>query len=246
MIYHNAETEKSNIFSNNKNKAGIYLWTHLESGKKYVGSAVDLSRRLSYYYSLSALKRRDNYISRAIINYGYSSFSLTILEYIDIFNLSKDSAKTLILEREQYYLDTLEPEYNILNSAGNNLGYKHSEDTLIKMSGENHYMFGKNHSLESLVKMSLVKKGENNPMYGKIHSTESLALMSLAKKGKTHSPETKSLMRKPRTEDTKVKMSTAKGEGTIYVYNADKTTLINTFPSARKTAEFLILDILLF
>jgi hypothetical protein len=57
-------------------------------------------------------------------------FSLSILENINIKNLSKDKARKLILEREQHYLDTLELEYNILKVAGNLLSYKYSEESL--------------------------------------------------------------------------------------------------------------------
>src|SRR5688572_792983 len=89
IIYNNAETEKLRILTETFGKAGIYQWKHNQSGKIYIGSAVDLSIRLSKYYSPSGLKQVDNYICRAIIYHGYSSFSLTILEYIDISNLSK-------------------------------------------------------------------------------------------------------------------------------------------------------------
>lgn len=37
-----------------------------------------------------------------------------------------------MIEREQYYIDTLNPEYNILKIAGSPLGYKHSEETIAK------------------------------------------------------------------------------------------------------------------
>ena|SRR5690606_7107214 len=85
-IYNNAETDKLQILSDNKGKAGIYQWTHLESGKKYIGSAVDLSKRLSKYYSPLELKDIENYICRAIIHHTHLSFSLSILEFIDISN----------------------------------------------------------------------------------------------------------------------------------------------------------------
>lgn len=49
-----------------------------------------------------------------------------------------------MLKREQYYIDLLNPEYNILKIAGNLLGFKHSKETLAKMS--------------------IAKTGENNPM----------------------------------------------------------------------------------
>ena len=37
-----------------------------------------------------------------------------------------------ILQRELYYLDLLQPEYNILKIAGSSLGFKHSESTIAK------------------------------------------------------------------------------------------------------------------
>ena len=57
------------------------------------------------------------YICNALAYHGYDTFSVTILEIINITNLSKKDVRKLILEREQYYLDTLEPEYNIQKIA---------------------------------------------------------------------------------------------------------------------------------
>jgi group I intron endonuclease len=61
----------------------------------------------------------------------------------------------LILEREQYYLDSLKPQYNILKVAGSPLGTKHSEETKaalmsIRKLGSNHPrgFLGKSHSIE--------------------------------------------------------------------------------------------------
>ena len=48
---------------------------------------------------------------------------LDVLEYCDPKEL---------LVREQYYLDLYSPEYNILTKAGSNLGFKHSDETLLK------------------------------------------------------------------------------------------------------------------
>jgi len=63
-------------------------------------------------------------MERALLKYGFSNFSLEILEYCN----SED-----LLKKEQYYLDTLKPEYNIAEIAGSTLGYKHSEESLKKM-----------------------------------------------------------------------------------------------------------------
>jgi hypothetical protein len=69
-------------------------------------------------------------------------------------------------------------------SGENNYWYgkTHSEETKIKMSGENHYWYGKtgeNHPMYG-------KTGENHPMYGKTHSEESKIKMSGAKIGENH------------------------------------------------------------
>lgn len=63
-------------------------------------------------------------ISQVLIKYGYSNFTLEILEYCD---------RSDTLSREQYYLDLCKPEYNLLKIAGSNLGYIHTENTLAKM-----------------------------------------------------------------------------------------------------------------
>lgn len=46
------------------------------------------------------------------------------------------AAKKNILEREQYYIDLIKPEYNILLKAGSPLGYKHTESAKEKMRGK--------------------------------------------------------------------------------------------------------------
>jgi len=99
------------------------MWIYTESGKRYVSSAVDLSKWLRKYYIPSELKRMNNYIYRVLLLYWHNSFSLTILEYIDILNLSTKEKHKMILEHEQYYLNLMFSEvnpntYNILKITG--------------------------------------------------------------------------------------------------------------------------------
>jgi hypothetical protein len=63
-------------------------------------------------------------INKALLKYGYSEFKLEILEYCN--------PKELAI-REQYYMDHLYPEYNVLKTAYSSLGYKHTEKTLVKI-----------------------------------------------------------------------------------------------------------------
>jgi group I intron endonuclease len=177
IIYNNAETDKLRILADSKQKAGIYMWKHIESGKVYIGSAVDLSRRLTQYFSIKYLqKNKTMHICNALASHGYLAFSLTICEYIDISNLSKKEANKLILEKEQFYLDNLKPDYNINLIAGSRLGALHSEDSIARMSeiqrnidrtamnnpmygkiGDNHPRFGKSHTIDSRTKISETK-----------------------------------------------------------------------------------------
>lgn len=56
-----------------------------------------------------------------MLKHGHENFTLEILEYCSI---------TELFVREQYYLDLLKPEYNILKFAYSTKGYKHSAETI--------------------------------------------------------------------------------------------------------------------
>lgn len=124
LIYEDADLLKLQAVSENKGKSGVYRWTNKVNGKTYIGSSVDLGKRLGNYYNLKYLSSSKMLISKALIKYGYSNFTLEILEY-------SDRSDTLL--REQYYLDLCKPEYNLLKVAGSSLGHIHSENTLEKM-----------------------------------------------------------------------------------------------------------------
>jgi group I intron endonuclease len=86
-----------------------------------------LAKRLGSYYNESELNRNARPIKDALIKYGHQSFTLEILEYC---------SKDVLLEREQFYLDLLIPEYNILKYAYSLLGFKHSEETIEKLKAK--------------------------------------------------------------------------------------------------------------
>ena len=228
-VYENAFSLRKDIIKENKGLSGIYLLTNKLTDEIYVGQSIDLSKRFIRYFNLSYLKSKESLIiSRALIKYGYVNFSVSILEYCD---------KSILTEREQYYLDKLEPKYNILKIAGSSLGYKHSEVSKQKRSkalkgvyvGIKSHLFGKNHTIETKNKMSLQRKGENNYFYGKTHielTKENMRQKALDRK---HSIETKD------------KISKAHGNP-VYVYektDLEGFKLIGSFVSARRAAKFL-------
>lgn len=110
-----------------KNKSGIYMWTNKFNNKRYIGSSVDLRRRLLEYYNINRLlKETSMAINRSLLKHGYSSFTLSILEFCD---------KNSLMSKEKYYFDLYSPEYNILTTPGSpsrGSGWKHSEATIEK------------------------------------------------------------------------------------------------------------------
>lgn len=238
-FYDDAYSMKKTILEENKGKSGIFMLTNQLTGDIYVGQSTDISKRFKNYFNISYLNSKPGYIiNRALLKYGYSEFSLTILEYCDISDLTI---------REQYYFDKLEPQYNILKFAASSLGFKPSEDTKDKISnalkgvyiGDKSALFGRSHLEETKKLMSLKKAGENNPLYGKTHNEDTIELMSQKALGRKHSVAG--------GFETKLKMSTIHGN-TVNIYEKSSLSapqpheefyLIGSFVSARRAAKFL-------
>jgi len=114
-------------------------------------------------------------IYNALLKYGYANFKLEILEYCD---------PEKCIKREQYYIDLLNPEYNVLKIAGSSLGFKHSSITLKKMS----------------ISQKLVNRtGKNNPRFGVSVSEELRAKLLATKKDKCQKIEVTDLTRNQTT-----------------------------------------------
>jgi group I intron endonuclease len=52
--------QKPEILKENKNKSGIYCFTNLTNGKKYVGSSINLRTRFLEYFNINYLERNKN------------------------------------------------------------------------------------------------------------------------------------------------------------------------------------------
>lgn len=148
--YENPYENKKQIFKENSYKSGIYCWKNKITGKLYIGSAVNITKRLYCYLSVINLEREllkyNSLIYRALLKYNYHAFQLNILKYCE---------KNDLIKWEQYYIDLLSPEYNILRIAGSSLGHKHSCATLLKLKSYKP-------SLETLVKLRLSKELSGN------------------------------------------------------------------------------------
>lgn len=124
LIYKDANLDKNLIIGQNHRKSGVYMWKNKVNGKTYVGSAVNLARRLSRYFQqkflTKQLARGKSAIYKAFLKYDYSNFQVIILEYCEPSNLIKI---------EQKYIDLHKPEYNLLTLAGSRLGHKVSTES---------------------------------------------------------------------------------------------------------------------
>src|SRR5258708_414201 len=109
------------------NTPGIYQWRNTVNGYLYIGSARNLQhRKHTHLYEIRKGKHPNLHLLRAFREDGEQSFVFEVLETVD--NTS------LLVEREQYYLDALKPEYNFLLVAYSRSGIKHSEAARRKMS----------------------------------------------------------------------------------------------------------------
>jgi group I intron endonuclease len=117
----------------------------LKNGKSYVGSSVNLRKRLINYYSIlnlkAEIKRNKSIIYRSLLRYKHYNFSLEILEYCE---------PSATISREQYYLDMLKPAYNILKIAASSLGFKHSKNTIAKIKSR---LTGRTQTKEHIAKI---------------------------------------------------------------------------------------------
>jgi group I intron endonuclease len=180
-VYEDAEKSKSDMLRDFQNQTIIYMFYNKVTGKVYVGSGSDGSRRLSNYYQPSILKTKGSLIYSNILKYGYSNFSVVVLE---VCGVTGTVSKDCYLEREQFYIDWALKTYglgvlNILKMADSSLGYKHTKENLILMSelrkGEKNPMYGKPKSEAFLAQQTKNKFGALNPQYGVIKSEETLA-----------------------------------------------------------------------
>jgi group I intron endonuclease len=176
-----------------KTISGIYCIENKINGKKYIGSSKNISKREKTHFSqLENLKHKNLKIQGSYNKHGKDNFIFFILEIVE--NLSK------LIEREQHYIDTINPEYNINIIANSSLGIKRSEETKEKIrkanlglkhpewrnkiksekqGGENHWTRKKKFTQESKEKMSnsqkkLYKDGYISPLKGREKTREEI------------------------------------------------------------------------
>jgi len=190
VSYSNADISKKEIIRNNRNKSGVYKWKNNINGREYVGSSTNLVSRFYSYFSLKHLEQQQSrsLICKALLKYGHSAFTLEILEYC------KPGEN---IAREQYYINLLKPEYNILAIAGSSYGHKLSYETKAKMR----------QARAGITLSQETKDRIAEALLGRKHSAESLAKMKNRKLSDVHLAKLRyHLAKLNSTQGTKVKV----------------------------------------
>jgi group I intron endonuclease len=146
VFFENVKSSKKEIYKCLRRKAGVYLIINNITKDVYVGSSVNLSKRMvCHFYHANSTKDTKIVITRAMKKYKLENFSLAILEFCAPYI-------SICLELEQKWIEYYKPRYNVLTTAGSSSGFRHSMDTINK--------------LKQLL------KAENHPKYGSVSSDE--------------------------------------------------------------------------
>lgn len=167
--------------------SGIYKITCVTTGKFYIGSSINLQKRLyEHRRTLRNGTHSNHKMQNAWNKHGEQTFISSVIEL---------ALPQFLLEREQYWLDKMKPALNIAISAQSaHMGLKHSTESIAKMStnrrGKPAHNRGQKHTDAARAKMSVAMRGKRSWL-GKNHRPESREKLRLAHTGKKASEETK-------------------------------------------------------
>jgi group I intron endonuclease len=158
-------------------QTGIYEIRNMHNGHIYIGSAVNVERRWGDHKKcLNRGTHHSGHLQNAWNKYGADAFEFTVIELCFPWAL---------IMREQHFMDTLCPEYNICPIAGNTLGRRHTEETRAKLSAA----LKGNSRKKGKIMSEDVRRKISESKTGKTFTEERKRNMSEARKGKPHSEE---------------------------------------------------------
>lgn len=144
--------------------SGIYkIQSKCKPERIYIGSSMDVKeRQKTHLYRL----KKNNHINPKL-QYHYNKYGEDDLIFEVIIGCDKDN----LIAMEQFYIDALDPWFNVCPVAGNTAGRFVSDETRAKLSkvhkGKPTWVKGKRLTEQHKRRISESMKGKNNPMYGK-------------------------------------------------------------------------------
>jgi group I intron endonuclease len=198
---------KNKILKETKGLSGIYLILNKVTLDFYIGSA-STNRFYSRFSNHLIYFKGSKIIKHAVKKYDINNFVFLILElFPEVIN--KENNKKLI-DREDFYLKSLLPNYNILTEAGSSFGYKHTDISRLKMKS--------NYNLERRLRIGNLNKG-------KILSQETIEKM-----------KQKALFRTKRCFSEEALLNMKKMSKSIILYNLN-LTIFGEYPSITEAAK---------
>lgn len=209
-------------FQKENQKFIVYKHTNKINGKCYVGKAINSWEYRWKNHLYDSKCGSELYFHRAIRKYGYEEWTHEILEELEteLFCLASemywinffDSANPVLGYNMTLGGEGVRPndETKLKMSISHKgkplskehsqniglaqIGKKHSKESKEKMgrSGEEHHFYGKKHSEETIIKMSISHKGKPSPTKGKVPwnkgkktQEKTLQKLRIIRKGKT-------------------------------------------------------------
>lgn len=161
------------------------------SGKRYIGSAVNIARRWRQHRSDLRLGRHGSQaLQRAFRKYGESNLTYRIL-------ISCDPKHCIFFEERA--INHLHPDYNSSPHAGSRLGIRSSLESRVKMSQS---ALGRLASPETRAKMAEAQRRRRSTSQV---SAETRRKLSLAMKRAGHRPPREAIERAVRTNQTRIR-----------------------------------------
>lgn len=161
--------------------AGVYSIT-TPSGRQYIGSAVNFSRRWRVHLCRMKQQKHDN----AILQSAWNKHGDKL-----VFKKLIVCPPDQVLLYEQLAIDSLNPKMNICRIAGNTRGYQHTEETKSRFIDRRKSFgnAGKKHSIETREKISRKKKGRVSNRLNIPVSDEVKEKIRATLKGRVNTPE---------------------------------------------------------
>ena len=228
---------------------GIYKITNLVNNKFYIGS----SKNIKYRWAAHLCQLRKN---KHINFYLQSSFNLHKEKNFKFETLEQCLISDLIT-KEQYWIDTLLPEYNIRQKCENNTGFKHSITTKNKISKKSKELWKYNRTkmIESIQKPILAYNKQGNYVKEYKSVKEAAKELNVAStnissvlKGKNIFIKNCHFIYKFDSIPSNITIPKRKNRGTIGAANKEKaelwldSQLIKIFDSKKELAEYLKLS----
>jgi group I intron endonuclease len=168
---------------------GIYVLLNCVNHNCYIGSAVNLLRRKNEHFRhLRAGKHCNAHLQSAYDLYGPGAFQFHVLEHV--------CHVEDLLAREQHFLDTRKPEYNLAPVAGSGLGVIFSPEARAKLSAARRAYAGLYDDLAKATEAARIANTGHKlspehieKLRDRKRTPESREKMSVAQRGRKKSPE---------------------------------------------------------